>query len=545
MKSFFHIFMTFQIILICTSLAKNSKIPNLKKTIIIDEVVNINVNNIDLQLINNGRTGNNANSYYPVGSNLSFLWDGGYAVSGKVSGDLRLSWTVSDVLVFEWQPGKWGMAPEDSLARFYAVNQSDGFGSPAYINWSDAVTLGADFQDLNKDGLYDPFVDKPDILGDRTIWTVFNDGTPDSVRAYGFFKTMPMGLEIHQTVWTVAQTGPLGNVIFFRYRLINVGSNNVDSLIFSLFADSDLGDPLDDLTGCNPELQLGYNYNDGEDFDYGVNPPAFGLQILQGAIVDSPGDTAYHFRGPFFGTDTFPDKKNLFMTSYMPYEKNPLPPLSIPEDSLSARFAQTGGVDKFGNPIDPTAWGIGGTVSNNPNFPFNGDPVTGNGWLDDNPRDRRQLLNSGPFQLAVGDTQDIICAYVLGQGNDALESITVMRQNAQAALEYIRNPTIVGIRNNKLPLTNTFHLYQNYPNPFNPTTTIQYYLPKRSEVSLKIYDLWGREIKTLVQQTQTPGLKSVVWEGQNNYGENVNSGIYFYRIKTGFFSNTKKLLLLK
>jgi hypothetical protein len=539
MKLIFSIFLALLLILLIVDLLESSKIPKLKMAKIINEIVNMDINNIDLPLINNGRTGNATRAYYPNGTNLSFLYDGGFATSGYVNGDIRISWTVTDALALEWQPGKWAMAPEDTLARFYVVNQSDDFGSLAYIDWADAVTLGANFQDLNQDGIYDPFVDRPDILGDRTIWTVFNDGTPDTVRNYGF-RTLPMGLEIHQTVWAFAQTGPLGDIIFFRYRLINADINNVDSLIFSLYADSDIGDPLDDLTGCNPELQLGYNYNDGADSDYGVNPPAFGMQLLQGPIVNAPGDTAYHYRGPYFGTDTIQDKTNLFMTSYMPYEKNPMPPLSIPEDSLQARFAQVGGLDKFGNPIDPTTWGTGGSASDDPKFAFSGDPVTGNGWLDNNSRDRRQLVNCGPFQMAAGDTQDVICAYVLGRGKDALEGITVMRQNAQVALEYIRNPMIVNIRDNEWHFINHFRLYQNYPNPFNSETTISFHLKKSGEITLELFNVLGKKISTLMKRD----LASGEYMYRFRMAE-LPSGIYYYRINSVEGSITKKMLLLK
>jgi hypothetical protein len=500
----------------------------------------MDINNINLQLVNNGRTGNDGHAFYPNGTNLGFLFDGGFAASGYVNDDLRISWMASDVLVFEWQQGKWGMMPEDTLARFYVVNQSDDFGSPEYINWSVTVSLGADFQDLNDDGLYDPYTDRPDILGDRTVWTLFNDGTPDSLRNQGFFTTLPMGLEIHQTVWAFAQTGPLGEIIFFRYRLINADTNNVDSLIFSLYADSDIGAAWDDLTGSSSELQLGYLYNDGDDSYYGVNPPAFGMQLLQGPIVDAPGDTAYRYRGPFFGTDTILDKKNLHMTSYMPYEKNPLPPLSIPEDSLQARFAQIGGLDKFGNPIDPTNWGTGGTALDDPKFAFNGDPVTRVGWLDDNPRDRRQLVNCGPFQLAPEDTQDIICAYVLGQGNDALAGISVMHQNAQAALEYIRNPIITEIEDVDLPHINHFSLYQNYPNPFNSETTIFFHLKNSGETTLELYNVVGKKISTL--------LKSNLPSGEYKYRfrmAELPSGIYYYRLTNIEGNITKKMILLK
>lgn len=65
------------------------------------------------------------------------------------------------------------MDPLNPLAKFYEVSANDEQGSQAFIDWADAVSLGADFIDLNGDGLYDPYVDMPAVLGDKRIWTVF------------------------------------------------------------------------------------------------------------------------------------------------------------------------------------------------------------------------------------------------------------------------------------------------------------------------------------------------------------------------------------
>lgn len=77
----------------------------------------------------------------------------------------------------------------------------------------------------------------------------------------------------------------------------------------------------------------------------------------------------------------------------------------------------------------------------------------------------------------------------------------------------------------------TYSLYQNYPNPFNPSTTIQYELPKQSYVTLKIYDVFGQEVATLVSEVQREGRYSVQWDGRNKSGVQVSSGIYFYQLK--------------
>ena len=91
----------------------------------------------------------------------------------------------------------------------------------------------------------------------------------------------------------------------------------------------------------------------------------------------------------------------------------------------------------------------------------------------------------------------------------------------------------------------TFALHTNYPNPFNPTTTISYDLPEQAQVTLGIYDLLGKQIKTLVKQSQDAGNKIAVWDGTDNLGRQVSAGVYLYQIQAGEFSQTRKMLLLK
>ncbi|MDP2207769.1 MAG: T9SS type A sorting domain-containing protein [Bacteroidota bacterium] len=88
-------------------------------------------------------------------------------------------------------------------------------------------------------------------------------------------------------------------------------------------------------------------------------------------------------------------------------------------------------------------------------------------------------------------------------------------------------------------------LYQNYPNPFNPTTTIKYTIPATSFVALKIYDLLGREIETLVEDIKQPGYYEVIFNTTNISSKTVSSGVYFYRLQVGNFIQTKKLILLR
>ena len=91
----------------------------------------------------------------------------------------------------------------------------------------------------------------------------------------------------------------------------------------------------------------------------------------------------------------------------------------------------------------------------------------------------------------------------------------------------------------------SYQLSQNYPNPFNPETTIRYQLPERSPVSLVVYNLLGQRVRTLVEETKEAGFHQVRWDGRDEWGRTVASGIYFYHMRAGPYSEGKKMTLLK
>jgi hypothetical protein len=91
----------------------------------------------------------------------------------------------------------------------------------------------------------------------------------------------------------------------------------------------------------------------------------------------------------------------------------------------------------------------------------------------------------------------------------------------------------------------TFTLFQNRPNPFNPETEISYYLPQACQVRLTIYNLLGQTIRTLCDGYQEAGIQTLIWDGRDNGGVQLSSGIYFYRLQADDFYQTKKMLLLK
>jgi hypothetical protein len=132
-------------------------------------------------------------------------------------------------------------------------------------------------------------------------------------------------------------------------------------------------------------------------------------------------------------------------------------------------------------------------------------------------------INHGKFTIAMGDS-----------GTTRQLKIIIGTD------EYAKNNSD-GI--SLIPITNV--LYQNYPNPFNPETTISYQIGRRGPVTLEIYNMLGQKIRTLVHENQSPGQHQIHWNGANDAGNSVASGIYIYSLKTSEFTQTRKLVLIR
>jgi hypothetical protein len=91
----------------------------------------------------------------------------------------------------------------------------------------------------------------------------------------------------------------------------------------------------------------------------------------------------------------------------------------------------------------------------------------------------------------------------------------------------------------------SYNLAQNFPNPFNPSTTIKFDMKEKGLVTVKVYDVAGRLVRTLANEVRDAGAYSILWDGRNNLGADAASGIYFYKMETAGFQATKKLVLLR
>ena len=110
---------------------------------------------------------------------------------------------------------------------------------------------------------------------------------------------------------------------------------------------------------------------------------------------------------------------------------------------------------------------------------------------------------------------------------------------------YVFNPNDGLYSNNDNIIPKDYSVNQNYPNPFNPVTRFRYDLPEDALVNITIYDMMGRVVKTLINDQQTAGYKSLHWNATNDAGSPVSAGIYLYMIQAGDFRQTKKMILLK
>jgi hypothetical protein len=494
--------------------------------------------------------GNGSGGKYEGGG---FLFSAGFFISGYAGGNLFANGVASSSIWEDYQPGKVYSSPDDPLNGIYVVNKSDPPFGFSWRKWKDAVSLGADFYDGNGDGIYNP-VDKnlnqtwdlnedmPLLIGDETVWCVYNDGV---VRSNYFYS---MGIEVKQTLF--ASSNPdLENVIFIKYELTNTGkiTNVLDSVFFSPWDDTDIGDATDDLGGCDTLLQSLFTYNAFDDMVYGSNPPAYFTSLLQGPVIQSfeSSDTAYIRNGIHLGEQALPGYKNLNLYSFTGYTKGA--PSQADPQNVNHVWNYVHARDREGNPINPcdTLWGkVYGNINCsqvNPMFWFSGDPVTQIGWLDKQVRDDRKFSSIGPLTLEKNKSVEIILALVVGRGTDYLNSITVARENVQRAIEEYESNFASMTYTAPPPVpVNDYILYQNYPNPFNPTTTIRYELPQAGQVTIEVFDILGQKVKTILNEFKNAGRYETVFSSAG-----LASGVYIYQLRVNNFITSKKMLLVK
>jgi len=145
-----------------------------------------------------------------------------------------------------------------------------------------------------------------------------------------------------------------------------------------------------------------------------------------------------------------------------------------------------------------------------------------------------RIVAAGITPLSSGEIGSIMVHLKSKESRISFSSEALLNENYQSlgAVEVAAIPTV-------------FALDQNYPNPFNPSTTIKYQIASDASVNLVIYNVQGQKIRTLISKEQKAGYYSVVWDGRNEAGQTVSSGLYLYRVQAGSFVATQKMLMLK
>lgn len=408
-----------------------------------------------------------------------------------------------------------------------------------WYNWP--ADKGAPFEDVNSNGTYDPEHDipgHPDAI--QTIWTVANDLPYDSGVDISFdiAGAPPIGIEMQLTVWGVNgyEMQGLSSTVFKDYKLIYTGlpttpdTARIDTMYLTQYADPDIGTYTDDFAGWDDERMLGYAYNsqphDATYDQFGLSPPAVGYTFLKRPNingVETPLSSFFrdgagnHFSHPNAGVYTGTLQWYNAAQGYVP--------------------TYTNNRQSF---VDPTT---GDTTK----FTHSGDPLTGEGWVDGTtlaPGERQLYISCGPFEMALGDTQNVTIA-IIGAitAEHYLNNITVLKYFTDQ-VRWIYDNWIVDIEEEQSVPT-SFSLSQNYPNPFNPMTTVRYNLPETSIVEISIYNILGKKISTIVNETQQAGVKEVIWNGTDDLGRAVSAGIYIYQIRAGEFIESRKMVLMR
>jgi len=403
----------------------------------------LNANYISTVLKNTGisdidKYETNSGFIYPKGSGRTAVFASGFLWGGKVPGD-----SVARIGGSAYREGLAGgkilsfgvaEAPDEPHVRIYRVRSdvypegpsadfsselADGEGTETEIrsqyekDWLEwRANDGAPFEDKNNNGTYEPNIDVPGYPGAfQTIWFVANDLEPAVTQ--NLYGSMPIGIELQVTIWAYSINTPLDQVFFKQYRIINKSGGTIDSMYVSLFADCDIGNSSDDFAGCDTILNMGYTYN-AKEFDviYDYSPPAVGFKLLKGPVSSS---------------------ENLPMTSFNLLNRGlPWPDFGQAYHIYNLLQGKSFFGDSIINPVS-------GEVTK---FIHSGDPITGEGWIDGYdlaPGDRRTYVNSGPFQMADGDTQDVVFAEVAALGGGNIGAIKRLRYNSIIAGSIYRN----------------------------------------------------------------------------------------------------------
>lgn len=483
---------------------------------------------------------------WPSDSNKYAIFSTGVTVAAKVNNQIRMASNgYYGELTFGYITNQ--IPSGNPYYMIYKVKRGDNFNtSVSWANWGRMVPFGAPYVDVNNNKIFEPCIDTPGVKNaSETMFIVLTDGfvnrhNGDVLGGY----TAPLYANFVITIWGYSDS-LLGDAQFIKYKIINNSFSKWDSVFISIFSDCDLGEASDDYIGCDTIRKLGYTYNgDNSDFVYGINPPAVGFRLLRTPVIKNK--TPYDTVGFSSFVITFCNG-----CGAPPCENDP-----FGEPFGAYNFMK--GFKKDMSPwMDPTY-----SPPRQTKFIYYGDPETQTGWTESKgsvkncggtsgtiiptnpPGDRRIVMTSGKGELSIlpNESIDFVFAQLIKRGSSNFNSVTKLKQYSDliAKFYYENEPK----EEQPAVIPTSYFLYQNYPNPFNSNTKIKFDLPLSGNVEIILYDILGKRVMTLIDKYYDAGTYEIEFNALSTNYE-VPSGIYFYQMKTRYFTDTKKMILTK
>ncbi len=523
------------------------------------------MNQVRLSIQNTGQIGQGFypptwGGIWPRSTENNYVFGSGLWFGGKADldddGDLdRVFVQGYNVLAgdSELDPGRLGQDPEDSLARIFDSNDPDDLAE-----WPDEFR--------------DPETGDPVVHSQQDFVTIYNDVSGEPV--FGFSN---LGIEVRQR--SMAFTHDLSqNVIYFEWDLTNV-SDSMENGPYT-FEDSWIGFDMDSDIGIRFSDDLSSFFRDvivpegdtlvvdaaiawDSDFDesnFNGIPGFMGLALIRGPGNDADGidndSDGLIDESPFNGIDDDGDGEidepdEVDELGLVNFSKHCGP--SVPCEVIDPQTDQMG-------------YDILSCLSDE-----NPDSSSETVCLESTtPSDIRFMISSGPFDWLPGQTIRVLFAVVFASPVDSITQLEFFgdpprpdpNDSALAdfmatvieAREFARSGyTSVGIGGGSgvtsLTLPKVFSLSQNFPNPFNPMTTIGFDVPDDTageiNITLQVYDIRGRLIRTLIDGPRGPGSYQVAWDGRDEKSRRVASGVYLYKIRAGDFTSVRKMVLVR
>ncbi len=408
----------------------------------------------------------------------------------------------------------------------------------------------------------------PDAISEQDIICVFTDTFTNpgltGIDPLDNRPHIPLNIELVRAsyAWSYSY---LEDIVIFNYNIKNIGPNPLESVWIGIYMDGDVyhkshqsDGSRDDIAGFFPEENLAYIIdNDGDpdpSLQYWTYTSPLSVMGLKFHGVDktfvypnfnwwvSNGNSVLDFGPRLAGSEEDPFRSFGKHLGTPTGDRNKYYILSHPEQDYDQLFTAISHVeDGF---LEPPTTSLPADIAD--------------GY------DTRFLLSFGPFYINPAAT--VTFGYSLIMGEDIHVDPTDFADyfdpdNPQAFYEHldftdlIENAHVADLIYSSLPLTadrhdnvglpSKFTISQNYPNPFNPVTTIEYTLPRKAQVEIAIYNLLGRMVRTLVNETKAAGIYQTQWDGKNEKGLDVATGIYFYRFQMDNHVETKKMMLLR